>query len=81
MCASAGSLLLQTRAYSSASPGTACPKCPPLRTDQKQKSPPLSVEGVVFSARFSNLDLISHLSDTDRCELLVQIPSLPLVHP
>ena len=80
VCASAGSLLLQTNAYSSASPGAACPKCPPLRTDQKQK-PPLSGEGVVFSARFSNLDLISHLSDTDRCELLVQIPSMPLVQP
>ena len=31
---------------------------------------------VGFSARFSNLDLISHLSDTDRCELLVQISKL-----
>ena len=76
LCASQGSLLFQTSAYSSASPGAACPKCPPLRTD------PPSGEGVVgFSARFSNLDLISHLSDTDRCELLVQIPSMPLVHP
>ena len=39
LCASQGSLLFQTSAYSSASPGAACPKCPPLRTDQKKKRP------------------------------------------
>ena len=57
--------------------------CPCGRTKKKNApDPPPSGEGVVgFSARFSNLDLISHLSDTDRCELLVQIPSMPLVHP
>ena len=40
VCASQGSLLLLTSACSSASPGAACPKCPPLRTDQKKKPPP-----------------------------------------